>query len=181
MFNMLILICYGVDINNVVVIKQCKSSVMRRRLVKKKSVICEFHMMKLHSNSVCVEIVYLPHPLLKCSSCLLYNNYLYTCFSMHMSLLSIVHVEPIQVLLFFLIILCVQTSLSAISGAVFWMLPNLLATVLPWLGQQQTQYSICVIVKHIRRMFASECICCWFLFTDILLLFLLLFLSSLIH
>lgn len=43
MFNMLILICYGVDINNVVVIKQCKSSVMRRRLVKKKSVICEFH------------------------------------------------------------------------------------------------------------------------------------------
>lgn len=82
MFNMLILICYGVDINNVVVIKQCKSSVMRRRLVKKKSVICEFHMMKLHSNSVCVEIVYLPHPLLKCSSCLLYifiHAFLCTC------------------------------------------------------------------------------------------------------
>lgn len=100
---------------------------------------------------------------------------------MYISLLPIVHVEPIQVLLFFLIILCVRTPTSATSGAVFWTLPNVLAIVLPSLGQQQTRYSICVSTKIIRRRFASECIYCWFLFSDILLLFLVLFLLLLIY
>lgn len=63
----------------------------------------------------------------------------------------------------------------------FWTLPNVLAIVLPSLGQQQTRYSICVSTKIIRRRFASECIYCWFLFSDILLLFLVLFLSLLIY